>query len=277
MLHTSLIPACMNAPVPRPSTTRGLQARSTLAWGNAPGSHPPTTRGLKARAKRLIPHKPLIKCHTILHIHRPHLPLEIPPLMMLGLPIDIPHQRGPIAQAHRERRIPALPTEPRKLRPLGLNPFRRRHLQPLHHTRHRLRPRQKHRHMHMVGHTARAHANVLRTIQNRRQIRMHLRAYAVVQQWPSILRTKHNVHQHIRERLRHRPHHRSDPQPSPSLKLRTWGAPPQRAKIARRGPRFAPGYYSVAPMALGTCADPTIHNPRKLADPLRPPSCSTPS
>lgn len=71
----------------------GPTARATLAWGNAPGHRTHKRCGLKARARRLIPHKPLIKADPILAKHRPHLRLEIRPPMMLRLPIDVPHQR----------------------------------------------------------------------------------------------------------------------------------------------------------------------------------------
>ncbi len=96
----------IDVPAYRPTTTCGPKARATLAWGKAPGSRRPTNCGLKARAKPLIPHKPLIERHTIFHKHRPHLRLKIPPLMMHLLPIDIPHQRTPVAQSNRERRVP---------------------------------------------------------------------------------------------------------------------------------------------------------------------------
>src|SRR5260370_35110269 len=105
--------------------TSGLKARATLAWGNAPGPRPSASRGLKARAKRLIPDKPLIELHPILRKHHAHLGLEIPPLMVRGLRIDVPHQSRPIAQADRKNRIATLPADLRKLQALRLNQLRR--------------------------------------------------------------------------------------------------------------------------------------------------------
>src|SRR5271170_1551475 len=87
-----------------------LKARATLAWGEAPGHHHAAIGGLKARAKspirhklvspafqqKSIPYEPLVELHPILRKHRPHLGLEIPPLMACALRIDVPHQCGPI-------------------------------------------------------------------------------------------------------------------------------------------------------------------------------------
>jgi hypothetical protein len=194
-----------------------LKARATIAWGAAPGGLPTTSGGLKACAKSpvrhklplftfrqpLIPHKPLIELHPILREHRPHLALEIPPLVMRRLPIDVPHQRQPVAQPHRKRRIPPLPSELRELRPFCLDPFGRRYLQPFHHLRDRLRPRDKQRNVNVVRDSTHPDANVLRPIQHRSQIRMHLATYRIFQIRPPILRTEHQMHQHIRDRLRH--------------------------------------------------------------------------
>ncbi len=198
-----LLPSDIPAPFP---STCGLKARATLAWGKAPGPLPSANRGLKARAKRLIPYKPLIKRHTILRKHRPHLGLKIAPLMMLCLPIDIPHQRRTITQPNRKCRIPALPSEPRKLRSLRLDPLRRRNFHPLHHARNCLRPSQAHRHMHMVGNPAHPHTDILGTVQNRCQIPMQLRPHPLGQRRPAPLHTEDNMHQHNRERLRHPAH-----------------------------------------------------------------------
>lgn len=198
----------------------GLKARATLAWGNAPGYARPTPRGLKVRAKshrahnsppttlraahqKSIPHKPLIELHPILHKHCPHLTLEIPPLMMRRLPIDIPHQRQPVAQPNRKRRIPALPSELRKLRPLRLDPFGRLYLQPLHHSRDRFGPRDKQRDVNVVRNAPNPHTHILRPVQHRSQIRMHLAPNCIVQKRPPLLRTEHQMHQHIGDRLRH--------------------------------------------------------------------------
>ena len=207
-----------NAPGTRILTHCGPTARATLAWGNAPGVRIATPSGLKARAKTpphhespfapltlrppLIPHKPLIERDPILREHRPHLRLIIPSPMMLTLRIDIPDQRRPITQPHRERRIPALPSEPRELRPPGLDPLRRRNLQPLHQLRHRLRSRDIQRNMDVIAHPAHPHANIL-SPNRRRQNRMHLASNCVRQHWPAPLRTEDQMHQHVRERLRH--------------------------------------------------------------------------
>jgi hypothetical protein len=194
-----------------------LKARATLAWGEAPGNRHAAIGGLKARAKsptrhklasptfhqKLIPHKPLIELHPILRKHRSHLGLEIPPLMVRDLCIDVPHQCHPITQPHRERRIPALPAELRKLRPLRLDPFGRRHLEPLHHSRDRFRPSNKQGNMDVVGDSTNPHANVFGAIEDRSQIRVHLRSDCIVQKRTPRLRTEYHVHQHIRERLRH--------------------------------------------------------------------------
>src|SRR2546425_12812936 len=91
--------------------SRGLKARATLAWGNAPGHRRLTIFGLKARAKYLIPNKPLVELHPIFRKHHAHLGLEISPLMVRGLRIDVPHQCRPITQADRKNRIAALPAK----------------------------------------------------------------------------------------------------------------------------------------------------------------------
>jgi hypothetical protein len=226
------------APGSRPTTSCGLKARDTLAWGNAPG-HPATTPcGPKARAKSLprhlyprsqpssIPNKPLVKHHTILCKHRPHLALKISPLMVHGLPIDIPHQRVAIAQPHRKRRIPALPTELRELGSPRLDPLGRRDLHPLHQTRHRFRSSNKHGQMHMVRNPTYANANVLFAVQHRRKVRMHVRANAVAEQRQPSLRAEHDVYQNVRKRLRHGGQYSAGLQRATGACLTTWGAAP---------------------------------------------------
>lgn len=182
---------------------KGLKARSTIAWGKAPGNRISMECGLKARAKTLIPNKPFIEAHIILRKHGPHLRLKIAPLMVHRLSVDVPHQRGPIAQSDGERRIPALPAELRELRPLCLDPLRRRNLQPLHHSRNRFSSRQKQRHMNVIRNSTHPHAHVLRTTEYRRKIRVHLHADTVMDQRSTILRAEHQVHQNVGERLRH--------------------------------------------------------------------------
>jgi hypothetical protein len=195
-----------------------LKARVIVAWGNAPGNAPRKNCGLKARAKsptrhklappapfaiRLIPNEPLIELNPILRKHRPHLALEIPPLMMRGLPIDIPHQCHPITQSNRKNCIPLLPTELRELRSLRLNPFGRRHLELLNNLRHRLCPRNKQRNVNVVRNSSNPHASVIGTVEYRSQIRVHLTTDCIVQGRAPLLRTEHQMHQHIRDGLRH--------------------------------------------------------------------------
>jgi hypothetical protein len=236
------------APRMRPTKDRGLKARSILAWGNAPGYRPTAPCGLKARAKTiprhqlpprasLVPNKPLIELHTILLEHRPHLRLKIPPLMMRRLPIDIPHQRIPITQPNRKRRIPALPPELRELRPLGLDPLRRRNLQSLHQLRQRFGTRNEHGNMNMIRNTPNTHANILRPIQHRSQISMHLGTNPIFQPRPSLLRTEHKMHEHIREGLRHASEYSAGLQPAYSAPTPTWGvAPGYRSSALQAAP-----------------------------------------
>src|SRR6266852_2513340 len=113
------------------SVASGLKSRIILAWGKAPGTQPVTSRGLKARAKCLIPHKPLIELHPIFRKHHAHLGLEISPLVVRGLRIDVLNQCRPITQADRKNRIAPLPAELRELRALRLDPLGRRNLQSL--------------------------------------------------------------------------------------------------------------------------------------------------
>lgn len=219
----------------------GLKARATVAWGEAPGCRHAATRGLKACAKcphrrefqsarptfdaTSIPNKPLIERHAILRKHRSHLALKIAPPMVFRLPIDIPHQRCPIAQPHRKRRIPALPRELRKLRPFRLNPLRRRNLQPLDHLRHGLRPRDKQRNMDVITHPTHPHANILGP-NRRRQNRMHLASNSVAQKRPSPLRAEDQMHQYVRDRLRHATDYSADPQSAPVTATTSWGCAP---------------------------------------------------
>src|SRR5271167_1610858 len=121
----------------------GPKARATLAWGSAPGHNRPALSGLKARAECLIPHKPLVELHPIFRKHHAHLGLEIPPLMVCSLRINVPDQCQPIAQADRKNRITTLPAELRKLRALRLDPLGRRDLQSLDNSRNRFRPRKE--------------------------------------------------------------------------------------------------------------------------------------
>jgi hypothetical protein len=216
------------------ATTRGLKARATLAWGNAPDIRPATTRGLKARAKTLIPHKLLIESHAILCKHRPHLALKITLPMMLRLPVDISHQRRAIAQPNRKRRISALPTELRKLSPLGLDPLRGRHLHPLNQFRHRLRPREEQRNMNVIVHASHTYAYILGTAEARSQVRMHLASDFIGQQRPSLLHAKDQMHQYVGKRLRRGNNSNADPQPAPVTGTTTWGCAPGYENAGRR-------------------------------------------
>lgn len=225
-------------PTTFPASIRALKARFALAWGEAPGKPLLINRRLEARAKCLrrrnlqstattpsIPHKPLIEHHPILREHRPHLALKIPALMMRILTIDIPHQRCPIAQPNGKRRIPALPPELRELRSLGLDPLRRRNLESLHQLRHRLCPRDEQRDMNVICNPANPHANVL-CPDRRCQNRMHLAPYLIRQPWPSRLRAENQMHQNIRQRLRHTRNSIADLQPAIVPSITPWDCAP---------------------------------------------------
>jgi len=212
---------------------RGLKARAILAWAEGPGAITPHIRGLKARAKcpgpttRLIPHELLIESDVILGKHRPHLRLEVAPLVMRGLRIDIPHQRHSIAQPNGERRIASLPAKPRKLRALGLDPLRRRNLQTLHDFRHRFVPCNKQRNVNVVGNSPNPNADVIRMIEGRSQDRMHLASNAIVQPRPALPGTEDKMHQHVRERLRHAHEYSAGLQPAFRFPLSFLGLRPR--------------------------------------------------
>ena len=230
-------------PAPRTSTHCGLKACATLAWGKAPGSHPDTSRGLKVRAKShsqyktptadnscnrqtSIPHILLIERNTILGKHGPHLRSKITPLMMHGLPVDITHQRGPIAQSNGERSIPALPSKLSELWPLRLDPLRRRNLQPLYQTRYGLGSSKKHRQMHVIRNPTNTHTNILRTVEDRGEVRVHLRTDDVVEQWPTVFRAEDKMNQHIGKRLGHGRQYSAGLQPANHTCWDTWGDAP---------------------------------------------------
>lgn len=239
MAHPSVLPNYfMNHLAPC-----GLKARATLAWGNAPGRQPSVPGGLKVRAKSpprhkinattssvnqptSIPNKLFIKRHPVLVEHGTHLGLKITPLMMHGLPIDVSHQCVTIAQPHRKRSIPTLPTELRELRPLRLDPLRRRDLEPLHQTRNRLSTRKKHRQVDVIGNPADSNANIVRSVENSREVRVHLHANVVMEQRSTILRTEHNVNQHVGKRLGHGRKYSAGLQPAIHPYPNTWGVAP---------------------------------------------------
>jgi hypothetical protein len=247
------------APGLRPTTESGLKARATLAWGNAPGSRPPKNSGLKARAKcpprhkspsaalalhaALIPHEPLIELHPILREHRPHLGLEVPPLMVRRLRIDVPDQRQSIAWPDRKRRIPALPSELRKLRSPGLDPLRRRNLQPLHHLRDRICARDKQRNVNMIGNSAHPYANILRPIQHRSKIQMHLATNRITEQRPALFRAEDQMHQHVGDRLRHASEYSAGLQPAALYLSYVLGLSP---KLRNLGPSARP-HFTITP------------------------------
>jgi hypothetical protein len=209
----------------------GPKARATLAWGKAPGPSGPIICGLKARAKCLIPHKPLIELHAVLRIHRTHLGLEISPLMVRGLRIDIPDQCQPIDQADRKNRIATLPTELRELRALCLDPLGRRDLQSLDHSRNRFRSRKEERDMDVIGNTANTNADIFRSIEYRSQVRMHLGPDCIVQKWTSVLGTKHQMHKNVRKGLGHGGEYNASFQTANVTSTLTWGFAP-RYKIS---------------------------------------------
>ena len=90
--------------------------------------------------------------------------------------------------------------------------------------------------MNVIRHTTHTIAFATGTSRNGREIRMQCRTHSVIQQGQSFFRTEDHVNQNKRERQGHRLDNRSGLQPSPSLKLRTWGD--------------APGWYRIAPAAL---------------------------
>jgi hypothetical protein len=230
------------APGPSRLIICGLKARATLAWGFAPGHRRLVMCGLKARAKRLIPHKPLIELHSIFHKHHAHLGLEISPLMVRGLRIDVPHQCRPIGQTDRKNRITALPAELRKLRALGLDPLGRRNLQSLDHSRNRFRSRKEQRDVNVIGNTANTNADIFRSIENRSQVRMHLGPDCIIQKWTSVLSAKNQMHKNVRKGLGHGGKYNASLQPANATSPMTWG--------------FAPGYSisGLQPCTLHTIA-----------------------
>jgi hypothetical protein len=235
--------------------TSGLKARATLAWGNAPGPSDQIICGLKARAKRLIPHKPLIELHSIFRKHHAHLGLEISPLVVRGLRIDVPDQCRPIAQADRKNRIATLPAKLRKLRALRLNPFGRRNLQSLDHSRNRFRPRKEQCDMNMIGNTANTNADIFRSIENRSQVRMHLGPDCIIQRWTSVLGTKNQMHKNVRKGLGHDGEYSASSQLANATSNLTWG--------------FAPG-YKISGLQPGT-----VHTIAALANDVPSPQART--
>jgi hypothetical protein len=215
----------------------GPKARATLAWGKAPGPSGPIICGLKARAKRLIPHKPLIELHSIFRKHHAHLRLEISPLMVRGLCIDVPDQCQPIDQADRKNRISTLPAKLRKLRAFRLDPLGRRNLQSLDHSRNRFRSRKEERDVDVIGNTANTNADIFRSIQNRGQVRMHLGPDCIIQDWTPVLGTKNQMHKNVRKGLGHDGEYNASLQPANARSNLTWG--------------FAPG-YNISGLQPGT-------------------------
>jgi hypothetical protein len=76
------------------------------------------------------------------------------------------------------------------------------------------------------------HTNILGPIQQRSQICMHLAANAIPQKRLASLRTENQMHQYIRDRLRHGSEYSAGLQPAVSPHTMTWGV--------------APGYRSTA-------------------------------
>lgn len=144
------------------------------------------------------------------------------------LRINVPNQRKPVAQANGEHSVASLPTEPGKLRSFLLNPFRRRDLQSLNHSRDRFSPGKKHRDVHVIGNAADSHTNIFRTIQNGGQISMHLAPNSILQKRTPIFNTEHQMHENIREGLGHAGEYNARLQPANIFSFHTWG--------------FAPGY-----------------------------------
>lgn len=192
------------------SGTSARKARANLAWGEAPGTGRLMAGGLKARAKELIPHKPLVEGDTILREQRPHLALIIASPMMRRLIVNVLHQCAPITQAHRKCCVPTLPPKAGELRPLRLNRLRGRHLQSIYQRRHRLRASQKEGNVNVVRNSAGPHTYVLGAVYQRREVRVHLASHTVLQKWPVVFRTKYQMDQDIRKRLRHRSEYNAD-------------------------------------------------------------------
>ena len=168
--------------------------------------------------------------------------------MVRCLRIDIPHQRRAIAQSNGKNRIPLLPTELREFRPLCLDPLRRRDLQPLNYFRNRLGSCNKQYDVNVIRNSTHANANVVRAIENRSQVRMHLASNRIAQPRPPLLRTEHQMHQNVRERLRHGCEYSAGLQPAYVLPDPYLGLCP-RLPIAR----------TVGPQDTSTRAEGTCH------------------
>jgi hypothetical protein len=99
-------------------------------------------------------------------------------------------------------------------------------LQPLNHSRNRLGSCDKQSNVNVVRNSANAHANVLGTVENRSQVGMHLASNRIPQEWPALLGTEYQMHQHIREGLRHWSEYSAGLQPAGCIATLTWGCAP---------------------------------------------------
>lgn len=113
--------------------------------------------------------------------------------------------------------------------------------------------------MHMVGNTTDAITLTSRISRNRCNIREQFRTNLLTKNRPSILRTEDDMDNKQGQRLGHSANYRSGLQPSIDYQTKhTWG--------------FAPGWYSVAPLALTVVAASLISGCKSAPPPTPAPS-----
>ncbi len=157
------------------------------------------------------PYVPFVVRNLVPVEERSELSLKTPPLMVLALPINVPHQRWEVGRADREQAIPSLPCKIHDALPL--HPHRRTCLELRNDARGNAIRRKSQRQMHMVRHTTGPVALAFEISRNGRHIRVQLRCHLFTDQRPAVPRAKHKMDQVEGQRLRHGRDYRTGFQP----------------------------------------------------------------
>jgi hypothetical protein len=147
----------------------------------------------------------------ILRIKPAHLVLESPLAVMSFLRLDVPDQRADVCRTYRKQPVSPLPRK--LLYAAGLHPSRRTTLEPRHDPRRGLRRYKPHRQMHMIGDTAYPETFTAQLPNRPGEIRMQIAGNLTSDQWETISRTKHDMHEIKAQRLRHGENYMSNPNP----------------------------------------------------------------
>jgi hypothetical protein len=251
--------------------SKAPRARSIPAWGEAPGMHGHGYKGLKARPigsaelyrsgfqpsglvstgswgyapcwysvaplaliDSLIPNVAFINFDAVLLEKCAEFVLEVMFAVMGFLGIDVMEQRLAIGRADRKGGIASLPSK--LWHTLGLHPSGGRRFQFRHKFRNVLRSGETNRDVNVIDHAAHTVTFAVGVTDDSSEIGVEVELDGRGHQRAAVFGAEDDMDQDEAQRLGHGENYKSGLQPEARYPSRTWGC--------------APGWYSVAPLAL---------------------------